>query len=327
MLQDKFREYIDKKPYSVAIQELFFGSKKIKHGSADRVYPFSNENIAGFLRGIDLNGAKVITVGSSGDQVLNCALKGASEITLFDANIYAKFYVALKIASIKNLTLLEFLNYFTPENIFNHKYYAKVSQDLPEEMQVFWDTIMLECDDEMKEELKRKFFFHAIYSGDMSGFNNGEMANDYYTNLEDYAKLQNALKTVFINYVTDTLDKIGDFIFKKQYDLILLSNVSDYVKRREFIQIIDMLYKRNLKKDGHMQINYFFYDEMLDDYLMSIGRHLKKDCVCITVENPMIYDLWRSGEITINDKGEVLVNKRVNVLKEHPTETCVMLEK
>ena len=138
--------------------QLFCTNCKIKHGSADRIYPFSNENIGEFLEGFDLEGKSVITVGSSGDQVLNAVYRGATDVTLFDANIFARYYVELKIAAIKNLSLEEFLKYFTSDNILDWKYYSKVSHDLSDEAKLFWDTLMLELDEENKEIYEKKLF-------------------------------------------------------------------------------------------------------------------------------------------------------------------------
>ena len=50
------------------------------------VYPFTTENIDGYIEKMDLKEKKVLTVGSSGDQALNAILEGANDITIFDIN-------------------------------------------------------------------------------------------------------------------------------------------------------------------------------------------------------------------------------------------------
>ena len=68
-----------------------------------RIYTFTTENISGYLEYFDLKDRKLLTVGSSGDQVLNASFYGAKDITLYDINSFSKFYLYLKIAAIITL--------------------------------------------------------------------------------------------------------------------------------------------------------------------------------------------------------------------------------
>ena len=69
-----------------------------------RIYSFATENIAGYIDYFDFDNKSLLTVGSSGDQVLNAFYNGARDITLFDINEYAKYYVYLKISAILSLS-------------------------------------------------------------------------------------------------------------------------------------------------------------------------------------------------------------------------------
>ena len=60
-----------------------------------RIYSFATENVAGYIDYFDFENKSLLTVGSSGDQVLNAFYNGARDITLFDINEYAKYYVYL----------------------------------------------------------------------------------------------------------------------------------------------------------------------------------------------------------------------------------------
>ena len=61
-----------------------------------RLYPFTTENIAGYIDKFNLKGKSLLTVGSSADQVINAIYKGSKDITLYDVNIFAKYYYYLK---------------------------------------------------------------------------------------------------------------------------------------------------------------------------------------------------------------------------------------
>lgn len=329
MIEERFREYLNNKNYSIPLQQLFCTDCRIKHGSADRVYPFSNENIGGYLEGIDLEGKKVLTLGSSGEQVLNAVFRGAKDITLFDANIFAKYYVELKIAAIKNLTLVEFLTYFTSENILDWRYYSKISHDLSDDAKLFWDNLMLELDEENKEIFGNKLFpIECCYKKGRSQFTEGQMSNVFYRNIFDFQKLKEKLNGVTIHYITDEINNISNTTSKKKYDLILLSNVFDYVKHKVFANVIDYLYANNLSSGASMQIDYLFYGDKLKDMLeVSIPKHLRRKMSSIKVDNALIFAQDRDKKALITPNGNVYLEKRMNIVEDNPYQTCVMLGK
>ena len=82
-----------------------------------RIYSFATENVAGYIDYFDFENKSLLTVGSSGDQVLNAFYNGARDITLFDINEYAKYYVYLKIAAILSLSYQEFISFFFKHDI------------------------------------------------------------------------------------------------------------------------------------------------------------------------------------------------------------------
>ena len=71
------------------------------------IYPFTSENIAGYMKDLDLTDKKVITVTGSTDHILNAVLQGATEITTFDINPLTKPYMDLKISALKNTRFSE----------------------------------------------------------------------------------------------------------------------------------------------------------------------------------------------------------------------------
>lgn len=52
----------------------------------DKVYPFTTENIAGYMTYLNVKDKHIFTVGSSSDQAFNAILLGAKEVTIFDIN-------------------------------------------------------------------------------------------------------------------------------------------------------------------------------------------------------------------------------------------------
>lgn len=75
------------------------------------IYPFTTENISGYINEFELKGKTLMTVGSSGDQIINGALYGCKSITSLDINPYTKFYTYLKIACLLEVERNEFLEF------------------------------------------------------------------------------------------------------------------------------------------------------------------------------------------------------------------------
>lgn len=127
-------------------EEVATAVKRCRNRNPDNynlIYPFTTENIAGYIDCFDLEDKTLLTVGSSGDQVINAALKGAREITLLDINPCAKYYYYLKEAGILEFSLAEFNKFFryircydypkylnNNKKVFNKLYYRKIKDTL-----------------------------------------------------------------------------------------------------------------------------------------------------------------------------------------------------
>lgn len=60
-------------------------------GSFFRPYPFTTENISGYIKEFDLKNKSLLTLGSSGDQVINAALFNCRNIHVIDICPFTKF--------------------------------------------------------------------------------------------------------------------------------------------------------------------------------------------------------------------------------------------
>ena len=123
-----------------------------------QIYPFTTENIAGYIDCFDLQDKSLLTVGSSGDQIINAALKGTKNITLLDINPYAKYYYYLKASGILELSLTEFNEFFRyndhpkvfkyNKKVFNKDSYKKLKstlKSLNKDSYLFWDELYYSC--------------------------------------------------------------------------------------------------------------------------------------------------------------------------------------
>ncbi len=259
MITEKDKPYLNNRNFNMALEkfyapEIYADADRVAwNGTVNKAYPFSNEQLNKIFRHWNSRGNRVLTVGSSGDQLLNAIYYGARDITVLDANLYAKPYIDYKIAAIKNLTYSEIQLYFIlRKDPFRRKVYSRIFQDLPEDSQEFWGTIFMEQEnsDDTYSRICRK-----------NDITTSEIQSSFFNSPECYKKLQRRLREGAYNIEFITAEF---FDFAKQafgtYDTILLSNVYKYVSNRRFGIVVSDLYENHLRDGGVMQLHYEFGD-------------------------------------------------------------------
>ena len=83
-----------------------------EYGKFFWIYPFTTENINGYIDLFDLKDKSLLTVGSSADQAIIANLKDCKDITILDINPLTKYYFNLKKAGILTLGYEEFCKFF-----------------------------------------------------------------------------------------------------------------------------------------------------------------------------------------------------------------------
>ncbi|MGN1371752.1 MAG: DUF3419 family protein [Candidatus Coprovivens sp.] len=94
----------------ISRSEFNFGCENTFHNSS-AIYRFSNERLQDYGEYF-VNKNKVLSVISSGDQILNAILNGVKDIDAFDISVFPKYFLYLKIGAIKSLSREEYLNFF-----------------------------------------------------------------------------------------------------------------------------------------------------------------------------------------------------------------------
>lgn len=226
-------------------------------GRYSKMYSMTTENIFEFLSYYDLKDKDVLTVASSGDQRLNAYLLGARNVTCFDINPITLLHMNLKDTIITNLSYDKFLAFFG----INSKQYKKLDLNIFEEIK------------DLLEEDTYKFYSHVIYDNYL------KYDNIYYEFIEDlkclqringyldknnYYKLSNILKNKKIDFINCDLKNLKENIGCKKFDLIMLSNISDYIHQiysNESLKLYYDLIKNlidNLNENGIMQVGYIY---------------------------------------------------------------------
>lgn len=211
------------------------------------IYRSSNEK----LSNIDkyLNGKKnMLTVISSGDQIINSILQGSLNIDAFDISSFPKYFLFLKLAAIKKISKEEYIDFFFESPTTSEKYddmYDLIREELSKENKEFWDSLF------------DYFDWYDIYNSTLFScefLSKKEIINENnYLEETNYNKLKQQINNVNINiYIGDIL-KLND-LFDKQYDIVYLSNIINYVDKIEYKNLLD---KFNLNEKGII-LTYFY---------------------------------------------------------------------
>lgn len=189
-------------------------------GRFNSIYPFTSENIAGYMKDLDLTSKKVITVTGSTDHILNAILQGATEITTFDINPLTKPYMDLKISALKNLSYEDFIKLLLFESNMNLDYSIISSLDMSDESKMFWSEQLSKYNNS-GIELRNSSLFNTKY------FNpNSKLWQNLYLEKNKYNLLKQQLKDTNITFINTS---IKDLKVDEHFDYMFLSNISDYL--------------------------------------------------------------------------------------------------
>ena len=189
-------------------------------GRFNSIYPFTSENIAGYMKDLDLTSKKVITVTGSIDHILNAILQGATEITTFDINPLTKPYMDLKISALQNLSYEDFIKLLLFESNMNLDYSIISSLDMSDESKMFW-LEQLSKYNNSGIELRNSSLFNTKY------FNpNSKLWQNLYLEKNKYNLLKQQLKDTNITFINTS---IKDLKVDEHFDYMFLSNISDYL--------------------------------------------------------------------------------------------------
>lgn len=231
----------------------------------ERVYATSNEMLFKNFKDLNLEGKNILTVGSSGDQVLYSLLFGAENVTCFDVNSYTKYFYDLKVAAIKTFDFEEFKKRFHFTTIYEKpKYdedflsfdtYQKIRHALPEDSKYVWDNIFIETDRVPNFLPERVMNF----------------SETYLSNKKIYDALKKTLleKEHNVQFFNSSIQNITDIFNKKKiktkYDFIFLSNIFDYFtefglneEKVESYKDLMQSFIPYLNPDGKIQIDYLY---------------------------------------------------------------------
>ena len=222
-----------------------------------RIYPFATENVSGYMNYFDLKDKSLLTVGSSGDQILNAYNNGCRDITLIDINPFSSYYIYLKIAGILSLDYQEFMEFFfkyigmeTNYKRYNIGLFNKLSNNLKSldyESYYFFNEIF--------NKYSREKISDYLMNDDETRYKVIKGINNYLQNEESYNKTKKILKDICFKYINQDIFKFNSDL---KYDNIFLSNLCTHVNIFELKDLIRKLNDKNLNNYGSILFAYLW---------------------------------------------------------------------
>lgn len=219
-------------------------NNRFKNGAP--VYVFTNENIAGYMPSLgNMTGARVLCVGASGDHAFESYLAGASHVDTFDINSNQKNIIELKTHMIRHLSYESFADFFLGTyNFFNKKILSPIQHEFSDDLNQFLAQY---------ERRGNRMFWYQY--GVSPGFDIFKIS--YLQDPNKYYELRKKLpkKISFTN--CDIRDISTNFTEK--YDVILLSNIADYVygsNFHEYSKLLPFFYRDIIVPMSHKNLVY-----------------------------------------------------------------------
>ncbi len=246
--------------------KYFAKSKEV--GSIDfRLYPVCNEYL-GYLDAVasakSFDGARVLCVCGSGDQILECVARGARSVLVFDVNPLCEYWLNLKIAAALALSSKEckkfFNKRFSEKFVLDEMLYEKIvsSSEIVGTLvwdaelgcmkgQGFWDRVVFD-----DNKVRQSWLFRT----DMVG--NSLKKPSYkplfttwsckpFSSSEKLKRLKNNLKNCKIVFTKTELCDLSAVLSENildgyKFDFAFLSNISDWYNRRRVNAFNEVVY-------------------------------------------------------------------------------------
>lgn len=254
-----------------------------------RIYSFSTENVNSYMKYFNLKNHSLLTVGSSGDQILNAYNNGCRDITLIDVNPFAPYYIYLKIAGIISLDYQEFQQFFfkyiglkTNYKRYSLELFNKLSNNLKA---LDYDSFYFF--NEIFNKYSREKISDYLMNDDENNYRVIKSINNYLHDEESYNKTKKILKDIYFKYINEN---IFNFNSNLKYDNIFLSNLCscEGVSLFDLRDLIKKLNDNNLNNYGSILFAYIWrtnYDsnewepEWKDIYKMHATRNWLKEYI------------------------------------------------
>ena len=216
------------------------GYKDTAYHDTSFIFLTTNERINLYEKYLK-NRKKILSVTSSGDQILNSILNGSTSIDSFDISRFPRYFFELKRSGILSLDYDTFLDFFFKDKTnyseyYDDIYYDLIRKNLDGEYKKFWDSLIDFYD--WQYILTSTLFSSQTVSLTQT------IENNPYLNKDKYNELKKIISNANINHYVGDIKNLSKE-FSDKYDLVNLSNIIHYYNGYR-----DLLSNFNLEDDG-----------------------------------------------------------------------------
>ncbi len=181
------------------------------------VFLFTNENISGYISQMgDLSGKELLTVAAGGDHVFTGLLAGAKNVDTFDLNYLQKHVIELKSKMIKCLSYTDFMRFFFDKSkFFSYDIIRPIWKTFSPGLKIF--LLMY-----YRRHNNRMFRYASAQHVD---YDTSQLS--YLSNESDFCALARIMPDK-IQFEQTDITQISTR-FTKKYDVVLLSNIFEYL--------------------------------------------------------------------------------------------------
>ncbi len=208
-----------------------------------QLYKNTNEDLKNVLSITNFSGKEVLSVMASADQVFSAYYLGARSVDTFDINKYAYYYFYLK-----KWCFIKYKNIKIPDESRKILEALELHDDSEEEKKVYdlWKEVVEYCMARNREFSTNKFLFSIPQNG---------WTVPYYNDEDKMAKIISSKKANFTQF-----NIFLPINCKKQYDIIILSNILEFMEEAQQITTISNL-NSLLKRNGFIICSNVRYDK------------------------------------------------------------------
>ena len=177
----------------------------------DRLFFATNEKLNELFSYVDIRGKKILSVVGSGDQIFHLYNMGAKKVDLFDINKLSFYYFYLRLWN-----MIYMNGYYIPvyfDNSYIEELLKKVSPQCTKEKEAlqYW-----------------KMLINSYSLNYESLFFRTNMCNCENNQLSDFSKAVDSIITGDFNFYN--IDITKDINIDEKYDIIVVSNISDWIE-------------------------------------------------------------------------------------------------
>lgn len=254
------KSIIKEKDKSLCDKEAFY--------DRSAVFRFSNEDIIGYKKYL-YEKKKALIITSSSDAILSSILFGTKSIDSVDISRFPQYYYELKLATIKALSLKEYVSFLVPEinlrsltqeacnsKTFDLFYYVK--QFLTGDNRFFWDELFNQFGplDIFQSNLFKRENNKALRAIMTGNYFNAPYLKDE----ETYKLLREKISECIVHHYVGDIFELSQ-VLTAQYDLVNLSNIIDYYDAFKYKSLLNSF---NISENGIILSYIFTVDDGLD---------------------------------------------------------------